>query len=85
MGGGGGGILNNNCQSSTLIICFRRDDQKPNMGLGMILDSAVGMFPHKIGPLLQFLTALVSNKSTVKKVDLTLMLGQTHLGFGSVV
>ncbi|XP_039470852.1 nucleoporin NUP188 [Oreochromis aureus] len=41
---------------------------KPNMGLGMILDSAVGMFPHKIGPLLQLLTALLSNKSTVKKV-----------------
>lgn len=39
------------------------------MGLGMILDSAVGMFPHKIGPLLQLLTALLSNKSTVKKVD----------------
>ena len=41
------------------------------MGLGMILDSAVGMFPHKIGPLLQLLTALLSNKSTVKKVDIT--------------
>lgn len=34
----------------------------------MILDSAAGMFPHKIGPLLQLLTALVSNKLTVKKV-----------------
>uniref|UniRef100_A0A3Q3MVJ3 Nucleoporin NUP188 n=1 Tax=Mastacembelus armatus TaxID=205130 RepID=A0A3Q3MVJ3_9TELE len=43
-------------------------EMKPNMGLGMILDSAVGMFPHKIGPLLQLLTALLSNKSTVKKV-----------------
>uniref|UniRef100_A0A3Q1IBP7 Nucleoporin NUP188 n=1 Tax=Anabas testudineus TaxID=64144 RepID=A0A3Q1IBP7_ANATE len=43
-------------------------ETKPNMGLGMILDSAAGMFPHKIGPLLQLLTALVSNKSTVKKV-----------------
>ncbi|KAK2819337.1 hypothetical protein Q5P01_024898 [Channa striata] len=43
-------------------------EMKPNMGLGMILDSAAGMFPHKIGPLLQLLTALVSNKSTVKKV-----------------
>uniref|UniRef100_A0A3B3BVE8 Nucleoporin NUP188 n=1 Tax=Oryzias melastigma TaxID=30732 RepID=A0A3B3BVE8_ORYME len=42
-------------------------EMKPNMGLGMVLDSAVGMFPHKIGPLLQLLTALVSNKSTVKK------------------
>ncbi|TNN62928.1 Nucleoporin NUP188 [Liparis tanakae] len=43
-------------------------EMKPNMGLGMILDSAVGMFPHKIGPLLQLLTALLSNKSTVSKV-----------------
>uniref|UniRef100_A0A8C3A4W7 Nucleoporin NUP188 n=1 Tax=Cyclopterus lumpus TaxID=8103 RepID=A0A8C3A4W7_CYCLU len=43
-------------------------EMKPNMGLGMILDSAVGMFPHKIGPLLQLLTALLSNKSTVTKV-----------------
>ncbi|KAM9735655.1 nucleoporin NUP188 isoform 1-T1 [Menidia menidia] len=43
-------------------------EMKPNMGLGMILDSAVGMFPHKIRPLLQLLTALVSNKSSVKKV-----------------
>uniref|UniRef100_A0A672I973 Nucleoporin NUP188 n=1 Tax=Salarias fasciatus TaxID=181472 RepID=A0A672I973_SALFA len=42
--------------------------EMPNMGLGMILDSAVGMFPHQIGPLLQLLTALLSNKSTVKKV-----------------
>lgn len=42
--------------------------QRPNMGLGMILDSAVGMFPHTTGPLLQLLTALLSNKSTVKKV-----------------
>lgn len=41
------------------------------MGLGMILDSAAGMFPHKIGPLLQLQTALVSNKSTVKKVRFT--------------
>uniref|UniRef100_M3ZTZ5 Nucleoporin NUP188 n=1 Tax=Xiphophorus maculatus TaxID=8083 RepID=M3ZTZ5_XIPMA len=42
--------------------------EMPNRGLGMILDSAAGMFPHKIGPLLQLLTALVSNKLTVKKV-----------------
>uniref|UniRef100_A0A3Q3IR34 Nucleoporin NUP188 n=1 Tax=Monopterus albus TaxID=43700 RepID=A0A3Q3IR34_MONAL len=42
--------------------------EMPNMGLGMILDSAAGMFPHKIGPLLQLLTALLSNKSAVKKV-----------------
>lgn len=57
---------NNKCQ---LLVKFLI--QKPNMGLGMILDSAVGMFPHKIGPLLQLLTALLSNKSTVKKVDIT--------------
>uniref|UniRef100_H3DN38 Nucleoporin NUP188 n=1 Tax=Tetraodon nigroviridis TaxID=99883 RepID=H3DN38_TETNG len=56
-----------NCQSSSLFICFHPDIQKPNMGLGMILDSAV-MFPYKIGALLQLLTALVSNKSTVIKV-----------------
>lgn len=48
------------------------------MGLGMILDSAVGMFPHKIGPLLQLLTALLSNKSTVKKVDFTHAHMYTH-------
>lgn len=46
------------------------------MGLGMILDSAVGMFPHKTGPLLQLLTALLSNKLTVKKVKVTP--AQTH-------
>lgn len=71
---GGLEIANNNCQSSSLFICFHPDIQKPNMGLGMILDSAVGMFPYKIGPLLQLLTALVSNKSTVIKVGLTLIL-----------
>ncbi|KAG7246263.1 hypothetical protein CRUP_001566, partial [Coryphaenoides rupestris] len=43
-------------------------EMRPNMGLGMVLDSAVGMFPHTTGPLLQLLTALLSNKSTVKKV-----------------
>nr|XP_006640720.1 PREDICTED: nucleoporin NUP188 homolog isoform X1 [Lepisosteus oculatus] len=43
-------------------------ETKPNMGLGMILDSAVGMFPQKISPLLQILTALLSDKSTAKKV-----------------
>ncbi|XP_068191386.1 nucleoporin NUP188 [Antennarius striatus] len=43
-------------------------EMKPDMGLGVILDSAVGTFPHQIGPLLQLLTALLSNKSTVKKV-----------------
>lgn len=44
--------------------------QKPNMGLGVILDSAVGVFPYKTGPLLQLLTALLSDKSTAKKVKL---------------
>ncbi|CAL1567722.1 unnamed protein product [Knipowitschia caucasica] len=43
-------------------------EMKPNMGLGVILDSAAGMFPQKIAPLLQLLTALLSNKTTVKKV-----------------
>jgi len=38
------------------------------MGLGVILDSAVGVFPYKTGPLLQLLTALLSDKSTAKKV-----------------
>uniref|UniRef100_A0A8C8GPK3 Nucleoporin NUP188 n=1 Tax=Oncorhynchus tshawytscha TaxID=74940 RepID=A0A8C8GPK3_ONCTS len=48
-----------------LFECF---SQKPTMGLGMILDSAMGMFPHKTGMLLQLLTALLSDKSTAKKV-----------------
>ncbi|XP_057675073.1 nucleoporin NUP188 [Corythoichthys intestinalis] len=43
-------------------------EMKPDMGLGMILDGAVGMFPYKMAPLLQLLTALVSNKSTAKRV-----------------
>nr|XP_023663672.1 nucleoporin NUP188 homolog [Paramormyrops kingsleyae] len=43
-------------------------ETKPEMGLGMILDAAMGMFPHKIGPLLQLLAALLSDKSTAKKV-----------------
>ncbi|XP_030624883.1 nucleoporin NUP188 homolog [Chanos chanos] len=43
-------------------------ESKPNMGLGMILDSAMGVFPHRIGPLLQLLTALLSDKSTAKRV-----------------
>uniref|UniRef100_A0A671QAT7 Nucleoporin NUP188 n=1 Tax=Sinocyclocheilus anshuiensis TaxID=1608454 RepID=A0A671QAT7_9TELE len=42
--------------------------ESPNMGLGVILDSAVGVFPYKTGPLLQLLTALLSDKSTAKKV-----------------
>ncbi|XP_055035112.2 nucleoporin NUP188 [Misgurnus anguillicaudatus] len=43
-------------------------ESKPNMGLGVILDSAVGVFPYKTGPLLQLLTGLLSDKSTAKKV-----------------
>ncbi|XP_077353243.1 nucleoporin NUP188 isoform X2 [Festucalex cinctus] len=43
-------------------------ETNPNMGLGMVLDSAVGMFPHEMAPLLQLLTALLSNKSAAKKV-----------------
>ncbi|XP_028664901.1 nucleoporin NUP188 [Erpetoichthys calabaricus] len=43
-------------------------ETKPNVGLGMILDNAVGIFPHNIKPLLQLLTALLSDKSTAKKV-----------------
>uniref|UniRef100_A0A671PZM7 Nucleoporin NUP188 n=1 Tax=Sinocyclocheilus anshuiensis TaxID=1608454 RepID=A0A671PZM7_9TELE len=43
-------------------------ESNPNMGLGVILDSTVGLFPYKTGPLLQLLTALLSDKSTAKKV-----------------
>ncbi|GAA6091744.1 nucleoporin NUP188 isoform X1 [Tachysurus ichikawai] len=43
-------------------------ESKPNVGLEMILDSAVGVFPYKIGPLLQILTALLSEKCTAKRV-----------------
>lgn len=49
------------------------------MGLGMILDSAVGMFPHKIGPLLQLLTALLSTKSTVTKVDFHILYTDVYI------
>ncbi|XP_044309035.1 nucleoporin NUP188 isoform X1 [Varanus komodoensis] len=41
---------------------------EPTAGLGIILDSVCGMFPHHLSPLLQLLTALVSDKSTAKKV-----------------
>ncbi|KAF4077015.1 hypothetical protein AMELA_G00203210 [Ameiurus melas] len=47
-------------------------ESKPYVGLEMILDSAVGVFPYKIGPLLQILTALLSDKSTAKKVYMIL-------------
>uniref|UniRef100_A0A2K6TZA4 Nucleoporin NUP188 n=1 Tax=Saimiri boliviensis boliviensis TaxID=39432 RepID=A0A2K6TZA4_SAIBB len=42
--------------------------QEPTSGLGIILDSVCGMFPHLLSPLLQLLRALVSGKSTAKKV-----------------
>ncbi|KAK2497124.1 hypothetical protein MC885_021062 [Smutsia gigantea] len=42
--------------------------QEPTSGLGIILDSVCGMFPHLLSPLLQLLRALVSEKSTAKKV-----------------
>uniref|UniRef100_A0A8C3JVI7 Nucleoporin NUP188 n=1 Tax=Calidris pygmaea TaxID=425635 RepID=A0A8C3JVI7_9CHAR len=41
---------------------------EPTAGLGIILDSVCGMFPHLLTPLLQLLQALVSDKSTAKKV-----------------
>ncbi|XP_064233343.1 nucleoporin NUP188 isoform X1 [Aotus nancymaae] len=41
---------------------------EPTFGLGIILDSVCGMFPHLLSPLLQLLRALVSGKSTAKKV-----------------
>ncbi|XP_064027293.1 nucleoporin NUP188 isoform X4 [Pogoniulus pusillus] len=41
---------------------------EPTAGLGIILDSVCGMFPHFLTPLLQLLQALVSDKSTAKKV-----------------
>lgn len=57
-----------------LIFCFHL--QEPTAGLGIILDSVCGMFPHLLTPLLQLLQALVSDKSTAKKVqDLSWCLG----------
>uniref|UniRef100_A0A8C6YE38 Nucleoporin NUP188 n=1 Tax=Naja naja TaxID=35670 RepID=A0A8C6YE38_NAJNA len=44
------------------------NEGEPTAGLGIILDSVCGMFPHLLSPLLQLLTALVSDKSTAKKV-----------------
>ncbi|EGW14160.1 Nucleoporin NUP188-like [Cricetulus griseus] len=41
---------------------------EPTSGLGIILDSVCGMFPHLLSPLLQLLRALVSGKSTAKKL-----------------
>ncbi|XP_072287840.1 nucleoporin NUP188 isoform X3 [Pyxicephalus adspersus] len=38
------------------------------VGLGVLLDSVCTLFPHRLAPLLQLLTALVSSKSTAKRV-----------------
>lgn len=50
----------------TFVFCFY---QEPTAGLGIVLDSVCGMFPHLLTPLLQLLQALVSDKSTAKKVE----------------
>lgn len=60
--------------SKTFVFCFLH--QEPTAGLRVILDSAYGMFPHLLTPLLQLLQALVSDKSTAEKVqDLSWCLG----------
>ncbi|KAM4663713.1 nucleoporin NUP188 isoform 2-T2 [Discoglossus pictus] len=41
---------------------------EPTTGLGILLDSVCGKFPYRLSPLLQLLTALVSNRTTAKKV-----------------
>lgn len=60
--------------NETFVFCLHH--QEPTAGLGIILDSVCGMFPHLLTPLLQLLQALVSDKSTAKKVqDLSWCLG----------
>lgn len=60
--------------NKTFVFCLNH--QEPTAGLGIILDSVCGMFPHLLTPLLQLLQALVSDKSTAKKVqDLSWCLG----------
>lgn len=49
-------------------VTFLLSPKEPTSGLGIILDSVCGMFPHLLSPLLQLLRALVSGKSTAKKV-----------------
>lgn len=62
------------CSNKTFVFCFLH--QEPTAGLGIVLDSVCGMFPHLLTPLLQLLQALVSDKSTAKKVqDLSWCLG----------
>nr|XP_021529796.1 nucleoporin NUP188 homolog [Aotus nancymaae] len=73
----------NDCTTSTACMCVYGllsfvltslelhtlgNQQEPTFGLGIILDSVCGMFPHLLSPLLQLLRALVSGKSTAKKV-----------------
>ncbi|OBS81045.1 hypothetical protein A6R68_20773 [Neotoma lepida] len=73
----------NDCTTSTACMCVYGllsfaltslelhtlgNQQEPTSGLGIILDSVCGMFPHLLSPLLQLLRALVSGKSTAKKV-----------------
>ncbi|EPY83309.1 nucleoporin NUP188-like protein [Camelus ferus] len=72
----------NDCTTSTACMCVYGllsfvltslelhtlgNQQEPTSGLGIILDSVCGMFPHLLSPLLQLLRALVSGKSTAKK------------------
>lgn len=60
--------------TETSVFCFH--PQEPTAGLGIILDSVCGMFPHLLTPLLQLLQALVSDKSTAKKVEKALVPGR---------
>ncbi|XP_066466804.1 nucleoporin NUP188 isoform X1 [Tiliqua scincoides] len=62
-------IIDTACEvlsSSSIPALFWKTE--PTAGLGIILDSVCGMFPHHLSPLLQLLTALVADKSTAKKV-----------------
>ncbi|XP_062929559.1 nucleoporin NUP188 [Mobula hypostoma] len=43
-------------------------DTEPTTGLAVLLDNNCGMFPQSMAPLLQLLSALISDKSTAKKV-----------------
>uniref|UniRef100_A0A670KCY9 Nucleoporin NUP188 n=1 Tax=Podarcis muralis TaxID=64176 RepID=A0A670KCY9_PODMU len=64
----GGQRLKTGHQFVMNILFISFSHQEPSAGLGIILDSVCGMFPHLLSPLLQLLTALVSDKSTAKKV-----------------
>ncbi|XP_060697464.1 nucleoporin NUP188 isoform X2 [Hemiscyllium ocellatum] len=43
-------------------------DTEPTAGIAILLDNNCGMFPQSMAPLLQLLSALISDKSTAKKV-----------------